>query len=161
MSGAYHWRADPTSLAFDTVTDQAVAANSNLIIELADATYPSGLLANAPFSAHYEGAITFDTSRTDNYRFRLIVEHIIGDVEFTAVHDLVERVNNAALLTVPLNTFDSISRVRLGAYTDANGDTIQITQDLLDADAVRMVFSMEITNARGRDFTCTVAGLRP
>ena len=121
-------------LTFAAVSGQAISADGTHEVSLINQSFPGGFEANNDFVTEYEGFITFRTSESDNYTFTLSVVHTFGDgTSIVSRRTFTDRVTRNQIYTLQLNAFNSRSQVRLGSYTDQDGNTITVTQEMIDA----------------------------
>ena len=142
---AYHFysRYSLTDPAIAVATDIPAAATGGYVLPLIPATTVSaGIAANEDFVAEWLGTLEidldYDSGNNKRIDFEMHFKHTlrVGGVplSFDAVRTVHYRVNRQTVFTLPLNIFNSRSRVPLGEFQLRDGTTIMITQDDLDDD---------------------------
>ena len=143
----YHYR-EHTDIAFTPVTaDVAIDAGSSWTVTLLDERYPGGILGGEPFLTSYEGFIYTDVS-SGTYELSIVVEHSIGEIRFSSpARSAQVRIGNAVDYAWPLSQFDTQTVVQLGSYTTSDGETIEITDELLAMPArITVTASLRLTD---------------
>lgn len=140
--------ANPALSPVDITTSVAIAGSGDGYIAslLPDTEFAGPILAGEPFFTEWEGSINFEFDENANIAFLLHTQHAFGPgfaKTFDHVRSYFFDVNRNRRYSLPLNIFDSISTVRLGSYTPADGDAVEITAaDLMLPSRIR--YDMEI-----------------
>ena len=156
IEGYLYHQARP--LRFTPVTTDQPSATS-WSVTLLDDTIPGGIAPDNDFVTEYEGSLLLDVKQTDNYKVTLSVKHTFGDgTVIVSTRPLLYRIQQSALISIPLASFNSRSQISLGSYTDQDGRTIEITQALLDA-ATRITVDVILERDQGETFVLEDASL--
>ena len=156
IEGYLYHQARP--LRFTPVTTDQPSATS-WTVTLLDDTIPGGIAPDNDFITEYEGSLLLDVKQTDNYKVTLSVKHTFGDgTVIVSTRPLLYRIQQSALISIPLASFNSRSQISLGSYTDQDGRTIEITQALLDA-ATRITVDVILERDQGETFVLEDASL--
>ena len=116
---------------------------------LLDQSFDGGIEPGSPFFTIFEGFLVLDGGSTDNYTATLHVGHAWATGEhIDATRTYRVRINRNEVISIPLNVFNSVSEVPLGTFTDANGDTVEITRELL-ATPTTIAMSLELARDGG------------
>ena len=147
--GGYYFFA---SLPFDFPAVTAPTAKAaSWTVPLGSQLFEDRILAGTPFLSSYSGFLYFDADTNGQYDFALRIHHQIGDVGFLIERRVNRRVVKAEQFTLLLSAFESESEVVVGPFTDANGDVVDITPDLL-ASPVTCSFELRVTESTGKNF---------
>ncbi|MYB84562.1 MAG: hypothetical protein F4X54_07495 [Chloroflexi bacterium] len=147
----YHYHESAT-LADPGVTS-AQSAAAEWTARLVRGTFAGGISASTDFVSEYQGYIDVAVDTKDTYELTLAVSHEWADgTQIVARRTVRERLVANDLQTFPLNIFDSRSRVRLGSYTDRDGNEINITRALL-AQPTTVEVSISLKRDNGQSFT--------
>ncbi|MDE0605051.1 MAG: hypothetical protein OXI18_11665 [bacterium] len=151
------------TVAFTPVTtDVTVGNNGAWTVQLLAATYPSGIQAGVDFWTVYNGYLYLDVDTSTDYDISLEVEHSYTvdstTTTFVSRRTVVERIGAGGRFTLPLNTFSSVSVVRLGEFTDSDGDTVTITQAMLDSPTT-LTLRVKVARSNSQGFTLEAASV--
>ena len=139
----FYLRSQPTLTTADITAATAIpVSGAGYEVTLVDAlTITGGILADVDFVSEYLGTMHLDldfVAGGGQVEFTLIFTHtydVAGtEVTWPATRTVSYRVADREDLTLPLSVFNARSRVPLGDYTLRNGNTITITQAVLDGD---------------------------
>ncbi|MYA43311.1 MAG: hypothetical protein F4Z31_16390 [Gemmatimonadetes bacterium] len=101
--------------------DTPVAAGADgYAVTLFNGRVPGGLVADSNFFSLYEGSVTIDVSSADTYHFVFEVTHEFdgGAPPITTARRYSQRIGRTAVETIPLNVFNSVTRVAAGQYDE-------------------------------------------
>ena len=117
-------------LAFTPVTAKTTAAKT-WEVDLMDSEVVGRVFTGVEFRSFFTGFIELDVATSGQYHVTLRFTHTIGDVSFVSERTANKRFTQAQAYSVALSEFNSSSFIETGSYTDANGDTITITEEML------------------------------
>ena len=151
------------AMSFTPVTsDVTVANNGAWEVQLLADTFPAGIEAGTDFWSVYNGYVYLDVDTSTNYSISLEVSHSFTvdstTTTFVSRRSIVERIGAGNVFTLPLNVFNSVSVVRLGEFTDSDGNTITITQDMLDVPTTLMI-KLRVERANQQGFALEAASI--
>ena len=157
-AGGYAYYAD-SQMTFDPITAPLPAANEHEFF-LLHKTFDGPLFADVPFTSFYEGFFYIDVGSGDGgaYDFTLTVEHLIGDVSFTSTRTFRARITANAEYAVPLAVFNSVAVVSVGTYTDANGQVVTITEQML-TQPTTLAISLVVSRVNAASFVIETASI--
>ena len=148
------------ALTFTPVTsDMSIPKNGEWTAQILKQTFPGGIEAQNDFVSDFEGFVYLDVASTANFELDLQIDHKIGDVVFTDIRTASFRLLGAGEYTVPMNVFNSRSRVQLGTYTDSKGRTVTITADMLEQET-ELTLSLILKRDNGNAFTLENASMQ-
>ena len=151
------------SLSFAAVTTDTNVANNNAWeVALLSQQFAGGISAGVDFWSIYGGYLYLDVDTATNYDIYLEVEHAITvgatTTSFTSRRTIRERIGSNAEFTLPLDAFSSVSVVNVGEFTDANGNTVTLTQAMLDA-ATTITIRLGVQRTNNQSFVLESASL--
>lgn len=134
-------------------TDTAIPAGGYEIELIPEQTAAGGIAPGQDFVSDWLGTLDVDlkyaSGNNKRVTFALHFVHTIRvdgtPLTFDAVRTATYRINSAGIFTLPLNVFNSRSRVPLGSYTLQDGTQITITEADL-ADDLTIKATLEITS---------------
>ncbi|MDE2986650.1 MAG: hypothetical protein OXT70_01180, partial [Chloroflexota bacterium] len=131
---ARHWTRQLDDSGGVTSATQ-VGAGSSARLDLVDATFSGGILAGEDFVSEYEGFVTIEqASGSAAFNVTLETIHTLPDKFFISQQTLVARLGRNQPQSIPLSHFNSRSHVRVGEFTDALGQIVELTDDDLNSD---------------------------
>ncbi len=150
-------------LTFTPVTAAvAVANNSEWEVQVLSDTFAAGITAGVDFWSVYSGFLYLDVDTSTNYEIWLEVEHsytIKGvTTKFVSRRTVLERIGAGGLFTLPLNAFSSVSVVRLGTFTDSDGDQVTITEAMVNSETA-LTIRLGVKRENGQGFALEAASI--
>ncbi|MYI68100.1 MAG: hypothetical protein F4103_04880 [Boseongicola sp. SB0673_bin_14] len=96
------------------------AGPDGYVVTLFNGRVPGGLVADSNFFSLYEGSITIDVDTADTYHFIFEVTHEFdgGAPPIVSARRYSLRVGRQSVETVPLNVFNSVTRLAAGQYDE-------------------------------------------
>ena len=149
----YVYYAAPTLTGADSSSAQTIPTTGDgLEITILDAeTFPGGVIAGRDFITEWEGGFSTRISATGTLFITLVTEHTVNGKSFTLTRPHVEDLVADTSVSVPLNVFNSRSRVNPGTYRG-----VTITEEDLNSE-VEITYKLRF-QLFGRRNTNRIAG---